>query len=57
MNDDGESSVKKVWFFLLFFGLGILLIIMGSSHTQKSGRNLTILYTNNINGEIYPCPT
>jgi len=51
------KRVKKTWFFLVFLGLGILLIITGSSHAQKQPKTLTILYTNNINGEIDPCPT
>jgi hypothetical protein len=26
-------------------------------HAQKSPKRLTLLYSNNINGEIDPCPT
>jgi hypothetical protein len=51
------NRVKKAWFFLVFLGLGILLIITGSPYAQKQPKSLTILYTNNINGEIDPCPT
>jgi len=51
------NRVKKAWFFLVFLGLGILLIIMGTSHAQKQSKTLTVLFTNNINGEIDPCPT
>jgi hypothetical protein len=51
------NRVKKGWYFLAFFGLGILLMITGSPHAQKQPKPLTILYTNNINGEIDPCPT
>jgi len=51
------NRVKKRWFLIVIFGLGILLIITGSSHAQKQPKALTILYTNNINGEIDPCPT
>jgi hypothetical protein len=49
---------KKKWFFAVVFGLGILLMIMKlPSHAQKTPKTLTILYSNNINGEIEPCPT
>ena len=27
------------------------------SHAQKAPRGLTIIYSNNINGELDPCPT
>jgi len=27
------------------------------SHAQKSPQTLTLVYSNNINGEIDPCPT
>ncbi len=27
------------------------------SYAQKAARTLTLLYSNNINGEIEPCPT
>jgi len=53
---DGDR-MKKVWFFSVFFGLGILLMVMGTAHAQKQPKNLTILYTNNINAEIDPCPS
>lgn len=56
MISDGER-MKRVWFILSFLGLGILLGIMGTAHAQKQTKTLTILYTNNINGEIDPCPT
>jgi len=56
MIGDGDR-MKKVWVFLVFLGLGFLLMIMGTAYAQKQPKNLTILYTNNINGEIAPCPT
>jgi len=30
---------------------------VGSSSAQKPAKHLTLLYGNNINGEIDPCPT
>ena len=51
------DRVKKVGFFLVFYGLVILLMITGTSYAQKQTKTLTILYTNNINSEIDPCPT
>lgn len=44
---------------LLTATLGFLLLIVatGSPYAQKQPKTLTILYTNNINGEIDPCPT
>ena len=41
----------------VFFLLGIYLIVHTlSSHAQEPSRKLTLLYTNNINAEIDPCP-
>jgi len=51
------NRMKKAWFLSVFFGLGILLVITGSPYAQKQPKSLTILFTNNINGEIDPCPT
>jgi len=52
------NGMRKTWFFLSVFGLITLLMITGlPSHAQKSPKTLTLLYSNNINGEIDPCPT
>jgi len=51
------NRVKKVRFSLVFLVLGILLIMTGYPQAQRPGKTITILYTNNINGEIDPCPT
>ena len=41
----------------LFFLLGICLVVnIFSSHAQEPSRKLTLLYTNNVNAEIDPCP-
>jgi len=38
--------------------LGFFLVFtVFPSHAQKLPKTLTILYSNNINGEIEPCPT
>jgi hypothetical protein len=38
--------------------LGLCWAIAGApAHAQKFPRALTLLYGNNINGEIEPCPT
>jgi hypothetical protein len=43
---------------IIIFFLGSLLILHGfTSHAQQPTMNLTIVYSNNINGEIDPCPT
>ena len=40
-----------------FFLVGSLLVIQGFSSHAQNPRTLTILYSNNINGEVDPCPT
>lgn len=44
--------------FLIIWITGVFFF-SGSSHSpaQESPRSLTILYTNNINGELEPCPS
>jgi hypothetical protein len=43
---------------IVVFLLGCLLVIDAfPSHAQKQAKTLTILYSNNLNGEIDPCPT
>ena len=38
--------------------VGSLLILMGfSSQAQNQTKSLTLLYSNNLNSEIDPCPT
>lgn len=50
--------MKKMWFVAPMFVLSLFLAIRGHSlQTPKTGRNLTVLYSNNINGEVDPCPT
>ena len=47
-----------------FFALALILVFLGATHfipfsayAQKSTKPLTLLYSNNVNGEIDPCPT
>jgi len=50
--------MKGKRFFITFSILGFCLVIYAlPSYAQKAGRPLTVLYSNNINGEIEPCPT
>ncbi len=47
---------KKFWIF--FFLVGSFSIFSHfPSHAQERARTLTVLYSNNLNGEIDPCPT
>ena len=53
----GVVEMKKKWFFVVIF-VGLFLVINAfPSYAQKTARTLTLLYSNNINGEIEPCPT
>jgi len=49
-----KSKVLLITLFLL----GSFLILAGfSSQAQNHAKSLTLLYSNNLNGEIDPCPT
>jgi hypothetical protein len=41
---------------ILISGFSLILNIF-PSYAQKQARTLTILYSNNLNAEIDPCPT
>jgi len=46
------------WFGIGVLVLGLFLLFHASpSHAQRSVKTLTVVYSNNINGEIDPCPT
>ena len=46
------------WLVAVSFLLGGCLIIgIFSSRAQEPSRNLALIYTNNINAEIDPCPS
>jgi hypothetical protein len=50
--------MKPKRFWTVLFLLGFLLTLFAPfSYAQKQTRTLTILYSNNLNGEIDPCPT
>jgi hypothetical protein len=50
--------MKGKWFVISVLALGFLFLFNTSpSHAQKLPKRLTLLYSNNINGEIDPCPT
>jgi hypothetical protein len=58
MNHEMVNGMKVKSVFFIAFLLGFLLVIHGfSSQAQQPTRSLTIVYSNNINGEIDPCPT
>ena len=53
-------SVKKKRFFmpaLILVFLGATNFIPPHAYAQKPTKTLTLLYSNNISGEIEPCPT
>lgn len=41
-----------IWIMVIFF-----ILESTYSPAQESPKSLTILYTNNINGELEPCPS
>jgi hypothetical protein len=50
--------MKRKWFALGVLALGFsLLFNTFPCYAQKSPKTMTLLYSNNINGEIDPCPT
>ena len=52
------DGMKKKWLVKGALILGFLpFFIALPSHAQKSPKTLTLVYSNNINGEIDPCPT
>ena len=52
LTTNGKSIVIGV------LALGLFLFLNASpSRAQKSPQTLTLVYSNNINGEIDPCPT
>ncbi len=50
--------MKKKAIPVIFLCLGVLWALAVSPlHAQKTPTSLTLLYSNNFNGEIEPCPT
>ena len=53
-----ENGMKAKWFFIALFVLGFHWPVNDTlALAQNSTKTLTVLYSNNINGEIEPCPT
>jgi hypothetical protein len=54
----GIKKMKKNLLFIPFLILGLLEIHhYAFSQTKIPSKTLTLLYSNNLNGEIDPCPT
>ena len=50
--------MKRKSFFIVLLVMGIVLAVQANPlHAQKTAKTLTLLYSNNFNGEIEPCPT
>ena len=50
--------MKRKPVFIVLLCLGVLWALAASPlHAQKTPTSLTLLYSNNFNGEIEPCPT
>jgi hypothetical protein len=53
-----KPAMNGKWFTIGILALGFFLSFNASpSLAQKSPKTLTLVYSNNINGEIDPCPT
>ncbi len=53
-----RQAMNQKWFTVGILVLGFLLFFNASpSLAQKSPKTLTLVYSNNIKGEIDPCPT
>ncbi len=58
VKSDWVILMRNKWFMIGVLVLGFLLFFNPFlSRAQKSPKTLTLLYSNNINGEIEPCPT
>ena len=52
------SGMKEKRFLIGVLVLGSLLVFHAlPTHAQKLPKTLTLVYSNNLNGEIDPCPT
>ncbi len=52
------NSMRRPWFFVISLILGFLWVNQNNPcYAQKPLNALTLVYTNNINGEIDPCPS
>jgi hypothetical protein len=54
----GLKMTKLKWILSSFVAIGLgLFLFLPPSWSQGNGTSLTLLYSNNINGEIDPCPS
>jgi hypothetical protein len=52
------SGMKEKWFLIVVLALGSFLVFHALPiRAQTLPKTLTLVYSNNINGEIDPCPT
>jgi hypothetical protein len=52
------NGMKEKWFLIGVLALGSFLVFhVLPTRAQKSPKTLTLVYSNNMNGEIDPCPT
>jgi hypothetical protein len=52
------KRMKRLWFFVISLIFGFLWVShVNPCYAQKTLNPLTLVYTNNINGEIDPCPS
>ncbi len=52
------NGMKEKWFLIGVLVLGSFLLFHAlPTHAKEFPRTLTLVYSNNINGEIDPCPT
>ncbi len=57
-NYERIDIVKRGWFLIIFLTLGFHWVNHSNPcYAQKPLNTLTLLYSNNINAEIEPCPT
>lgn len=51
------KDIERLGFLTILFVCLLLFLNTPLSFAQENFKSLTLLYTNNINGEIDPCPT
>jgi hypothetical protein len=50
--------MKTKWLLIFLFIVGFLFVALDDPlHAQNPPKTFTLIYSNNINGEIEPCPT
>ncbi len=55
---NAELKMKRKFLFILFLILGVLgTYPYAFSQSKIPPKTLTLVYSNNLNGEIDPCPT